>query len=72
MEEVLDESLSGTLKMITQMIEIECAHINVNHPDFIGGGQTLLNLFQQNDEANRYTLMSSNNAKESIYENNDK
>lgn len=46
MEEVLDQCLSPTTQMITQIIELENSHINVNHPDFIGGGDSLLNLFQ--------------------------
>jgi hypothetical protein len=31
--------------MITNLIEIENAHINTNHPDFIGSADSLLNLF---------------------------
>jgi dynamin 1-like protein len=45
MESVLDKCLSPTTEMITNLIEIENAHINTNHPDFIGSADSLLNLF---------------------------
>lgn len=45
MEGVLDKCLTPTTDMITNLIEIENAHINTNHPDFIGSADSLLNLF---------------------------
>ena len=36
--------------MIVNLIEIENAHINTNHPDFVGSADTLLNLFQGEQE----------------------
>jgi hypothetical protein len=36
--------------MIIQLIEIENAHINTNHPDFVGSADTLLNIFSQNND----------------------
>ena len=45
MEGVLDKCLTPTTEMITNLIEIENAHINTNHPDFIGNADSLLNLF---------------------------
>ena len=45
MEEVLDKCLTPTTEMITSLIEIENAHINTNHPDFISSADSLLNLF---------------------------
>lgn len=45
MENVLDKCLTPTTDMIIQLIEIENAHINTNHPDFVGSADTLLNLF---------------------------
>ena len=36
--------------MILNLIEIENAHINTNHPDFVGSAETLLNLFQGQGE----------------------
>jgi hypothetical protein len=46
MESVLDKCLTPTTDMILNLIEIENAHINTNHPDFVGSADTLLNLFQ--------------------------
>ena len=45
MEQVLDKCLNPTTDMIIQLIEIENAHINTNHSDFVGSADTLLNMF---------------------------
>ena len=52
MEEVLDKCLTPTTAMITNLIEIENAHINTNHPDFVGSADSLLNLFEVAAEEN--------------------
>jgi hypothetical protein len=67
MEEVLDQCLSPTTAMITGIVELENAHININHPDFVGGSDSLLNLFQIEGEENQHTLLTGD-AKPSIYE----
>ena len=37
--------------MIANLIEIENAHINTNHPDFVGSADSMLNLFAtENDQ----------------------
>lgn len=51
MEKVLDKCLTPTTDMIIQLIEIENAHINTNHPDFVGSADTLLNIFQGERES---------------------
>ena len=51
MEQVLDKCLTPTTEMIANLIEIENAHINTNHPDFVGSADSLLNLFAaENDQ----------------------
>jgi hypothetical protein len=50
MESVLNSCLGPTNEMILNMIEIETSLINTNHPDFIGSADSLLNLFQDNDQ----------------------
>ena len=50
MENVLDKCLTPCLEMITSLIEIETAHINTNHPDFIGSADSLLNLFATDND----------------------
>lgn len=55
MESVLDKCLTPTTEMIANMIEIENAHINTNHPDFVGSSNSLLDLFSNendNDDQN--------------------
>jgi hypothetical protein len=52
MESVLDKCLTPTTEMIVNLIEIENAHINTNHPDFVGSADTLLNLFSNESEPN--------------------
>jgi len=50
MESVLNNCLGPTNEMILNLIEIETSLINTNHPDFIGSADSLLNLFQDNDQ----------------------
>jgi Dynamin central region len=50
MECVLDQCLTPTTEMIMNLVEIENAHINTNHPDFVGSADTLLNLFGTQEE----------------------
>ena len=45
MESVLDKCLTPTCEMIMNLMEIENALINTNHPDFVGSADSLLNLF---------------------------
>jgi dynamin 1-like protein len=45
MENLLDKCLTPTTDMIVQLIEIENAHINTNHPDFVKESDVLLGLF---------------------------
>ena len=67
MEQVLDKCHNPTVDMIINLIEIENAHINTNHPDFVGSADTLLNLFSgeqemgnQDDQQNKkYSLLSN-------------
>ena len=51
MENVLDKCLTPTTDMIMNMMEIENAVINTNHPDFVGSADSLLNLFSD-DQSN--------------------
>lgn len=50
MESVLDKCLTPTQEMIANLVEIENAHINTNHPDFVGSADSLLNLFANDQE----------------------
>lgn len=45
MQCVLNECLMPCSEQVTNIIEIETALINTNHPDFIGSADSLLNLF---------------------------
>lgn len=45
MEIVLDKCLTPTTDMIMNLMEVENALINTNHPDFVGSADSLLNLF---------------------------
>ena len=42
---MLRERLSPTQDMITDLIKIELAYINTNHPDFIGGSRAVAQVF---------------------------
>lgn len=50
MENVLDKCLTPTCEMIMNIMEIENALINTNHPDFVGSADSLLNLFKDDAE----------------------
>jgi hypothetical protein len=50
MENVLDKCLTPTCEMIMNIMEIENALINTNHPDFVGSADSLLNLFKDESE----------------------
>jgi len=50
MESVLSRCLSPTDQMIKNLVEIELGYINTNHPDFVGGTNTLLNMVKSGDE----------------------
>jgi len=52
MENVLDKCLTPTTDMIMNLLEIENATINTNHPDFVGSADSLLNLFQDEPSGN--------------------
>ena len=60
MEGVLDKCLTPTTEMIANLIEIENAHINTNHPDFVGSADSLLNLFATDSEMQSQTSKSQN------------
>ena len=51
MENVLDKCLTPTCEMIMNIMEIENALINTNHPDFVGSADSLLNLFKEDAES---------------------
>jgi len=50
MENVLDKCLTPTCEMIMNIMEIENALINTNHPDFVGSADSLLNLFKDDGD----------------------
>lgn len=45
MEGVLDKCLTPTNEILMNLIEIENAHINTNHPDFVSSCDSLMNIF---------------------------
>ncbi len=51
MENVLDKCLTPTCEMIMNIMEIENALINTNHPDFVGSADSLLNLFKDDGDS---------------------
>ena len=46
---VLDNCLAPTNQMVKNLIAIEDAYINTAHPDFLGGAEALMNVFQKDD-----------------------
>ena len=73
MEQVLDKCLTPTTEMIANLIEIENAHINTNHPDFVGSADSLLNLFSAENDGKgeggkNYSLIKSKETKSEVQE----
>mmetsp|Transcript_35511 Transcript_35511/g.40338 ORF Transcript_35511/g.40338 Transcript_35511/m.40338 type:complete len:731 (+) Transcript_35511:178-2370(+) len=48
MERVLEKCLHPTNQMIKNLVEIETGFINTSHPDFVGGVNAMLKIFQEN------------------------
>jgi len=65
MESVLNQCLHPTNEMILNLIEIETSLINTNHPDFIGSADSLLNLFQEQDNTSNTTAQTQEDDKAS-------
>jgi len=56
MEDVLTKCLRPTNMMIRNLVEIEMGYINVNHPDFVGGTNALINLVNEGTDHNNSDL----------------
>lgn len=50
MENVLHSCLEPTNVMVRNLVEIEKAFINTSHPDFLGSEQSMLNIFDENNQ----------------------
>ena len=50
MEKVLSRCLVPADQMIKNLVEIELSYINTNHPDFVGGTNTLMGMVQNNED----------------------
>lgn len=61
MEVVLDKCLTPTTEQIMNLMEVENACINTNHPDFVGSADSLLNLFQDEESAQNNDEMTDEN-----------
>jgi len=67
MEHVLDMCLTPTQDMIVNLMEIENANINTNHPDFVGAADCLLNLFQDESANQSEAASNADEEKEKTY-----
>lgn len=73
MENVLDKCLTPTCEMIMNIMEIENALINTNHPDFVGSADSLLNLFKDDTEDQQSETGDENEKKHySLFNRNQK
>lgn len=51
MYNLLEECLQPTNEMVKNVIEIQNSYINTYHPDFMGGANSLFNVFDPNSYA---------------------
>lgn len=70
MENVLDSCLEPTNQMIKNLIEIEKSFINTNHPDFMGGEQSVMNIFDENSTNNILGYINPNTSLNNNSNNN--
>jgi hypothetical protein len=56
---LLREYLGPAQKMIANLIKIELAYININHPDFIGGSQAVARVMDKLDAESIHTNSES-------------
>ncbi|CAO3646819.1 unnamed protein product [Cunninghamella echinulata] len=49
--DLLNERLSPTSNYVQSLIDIECAYINTNHPDFLGATGAMSNIQKKSNEA---------------------
>ena len=58
---MLRERLIPTQKMISNLIQIELAHINTSHPDFIGGSRAVSQLMERMHQEKSKNQSNANN-----------
>lgn len=70
LSELLNELLLPTKQMIKNLIAVEDAYINVNHPDFILARDATLNIFKRNnDPPSSDNVFAKPDKNHNIYEN---
>ena len=50
MLELLEECLQPTNKMVKNLVDVQEAYINTYHPDFMGGGNSVFNMFDPENQ----------------------
>lgn len=51
--ELLKRRVEPTIEMITNLIKVELAYINTNHPDFLGGSNAVASIIMDNADGER-------------------
>ena len=53
MLELLNECLKPTNNMVKNLVKVQDAYINTNHPDFMGGANSIFNMFDPTEQTNK-------------------
>ena len=61
---MLRQCLLPTQNMITNLIKIELAYVNTNHPDFIGGSRAIAQLMDRLQDEKRSPVLATTEKKE--------
>lgn len=50
MMELLNDNLTPTNNMVKNLVKIQDSYINTYHPDFMGGTNSIFNMFDPNEQ----------------------
>ena len=53
MLDLLNECLKPTNNMVKNLVKVQDAYINTNHPDFMGGANSIFNMFDPTEQTNK-------------------
>lgn len=63
------ERLLSTRNMVSNLIQIELAHINTNHPDFVGGSRAVSNIMEKMAKDHEDDLKRKEDVKQRVNDN---
>jgi dynamin 1-like protein len=53
MLQLLNDCLKPTNEMVKNLVKVQDAYINTYHPDFMGGANSIFNMFDPQEQTNK-------------------